>query len=497
MLPSDRMRACPQCLTVFEGNPDFCRFDGVRLEAFDRKDPLEGRCFRGYRFDSLIGPGAAGVVYRGSVEASERPCAIKLIYGEMATDAQAVEQLGREVRAIRRINHPNIVEILDSGRTECHVPFLVMELLEGRSLRKVVETEIPLGADRVGQLAQQLASGLSAAHRLGYVHRDLKPANIMLTPTEYGWERAKILDFGIIASLRAPAEHERLSKPGYILGAPTYMAPEQVDPAAVAPQTDVYALGVILYELLTGEPPFTGTLERVLVAKMTEPPPPLPPWTGGLGDLVGRLLATKPEDRPPSALHVHAELKRLGLVLEDPAPTIRILRKVLGTPDGPEPGRAGFTGTTGRPNGKADRPPLTPRPVATETYPPSPDPRLSYANAEPARAARHRTEPGLLEPEPPASARPVDVDASLLFAAGATSTRTVGPPDGGGRRPTTPTAEGTIRVLRDMPSRMPNWMLVLLLVALAAAVATLTYAHFGAEATVVLADPPADNVVSP
>ena len=498
-----------------------------------------------------------GALYRGSVEATHQPCAIKLIYGEMATDAQVVDRLEREMRAVRRIDHPHIVRLIDSGQSECRVPFLVMEWVEGRSLRKVVETEIPLEADRVGRLAQQLSAGLSAAHRLGYVHRDLKPANIMLTPTEHGWERAKILNFGIAAALQAPAERERLGKAGYILGSPTYMAPEQVDPTAVAPQTDVYALGVILYELLTGEPPFVGTLERVLVAKMTEPPPPLPPWTGGLGELVGRLLATRPEDRPPSALHVDAELGRLGLLGDDPSTTVRSRRKLHGAPAPSPTSTDGPADAANRPNGKTDRPtpteplgqpPAAPVPVA-DTLPliatraaPAPDELMSYEDAGPTRTegppkaigtassnssvsippgaetldapplsrevVEHRSAdsagrtpvptgppalgvPGAVRDpaEPHAPAGLVDVDDSVLYAVDSAPTRTVEPQDGPGPR-------FSLRPRGD-EERMPRWMIALIFVALALVAATLTYAYLGVDATVVLADPPADHVVSP
>ena len=199
--------------------------------------------------------------------------------------------------------------------------YLVMELIDGRTLKSIIEEEAPLKPTRAGRFAEQLVAGLAEAHHQGFVHRDLKPGNIMVMNSSTGVEQIKILDFGIVASLSSLTDADRLTKTGYIVGTPTYMAPEQVDPKAVSPQADVYALGVILYELLAGQPPFNGSLEQILVAKMTEAPAPIP-QAGELGNLVMSLLDSNPARRPQNALHVSAELSRLSLLNDDPA-TVR------------------------------------------------------------------------------------------------------------------------------------------------------------------------------
>ncbi len=312
------MRACPACLSVFASEPEFCAFDGERLQE---EDALFGRAIGGYRLDGLIGIGGTGCVFRSWKLSSGQPCAIKILYGEMATDRSVAERFRREAEAIRAIDHPNVVKILDAGRSPAGLTYLVMELVEGPTLRSVIDDEAPIDPRRVGRLAEQLVAGLAEAHRQGFVHRDLKPGNIIVLPDRQGRETVKILDFGIVASLQNRDADDRLTKTGYIVGTPTYMPPEQVDPKAVSAQVDVYALGIILYELLAGAPPFTGTLEQVLVAKMTQRPPPLP-GAGELGDLVLSLIEPEPSRRPANALRVSAELSRLSLLSAEPA-TVR------------------------------------------------------------------------------------------------------------------------------------------------------------------------------
>jgi len=312
------MRACPQCLTVYESDPEYCAFDGEQtVGVAEGVDPLAGLTLDGYRLEQRLGVGGTGCVYRSTNLDSGQDCAIKLLFGEMATDKDLAERFRREAEAMKHIDHPNVVSVLECATSAEGLTYLVMEFVPGRTLKQVVEQEAPLAPGRVGRLAEQLVAGMAEAHRLGYVHRDLKPSNVMISGNP-GAETTKILDFGIVASLHERQQDNRLTKTGYIVGTPTYMAPEQIDPHAVTPQVDVYALGVMIYEMLAGKPPFTGTLEQILVAKMTSPAPKLD--TGSeLGGLVMRLLATSPEDRPPTALHVSAELARTTLLSVDPA----------------------------------------------------------------------------------------------------------------------------------------------------------------------------------
>lgn len=312
------MRACPECLSVFATDPEFCSLDGTALLSGD--DALAGKILAGHRIDALIGVGGTGCVFSGRRVSDGKSCAIKVLFGEMASDKSISARFEREAEAMKAISHRNVVSIWDYGTTERGLIYLVMGLLDGITLKDRIERDAPLQPDHAVRILEQLTAGLAEAHRQGFVHRDLKPGNVILEGP-FGREQVKILDFGIVASLRDSNERERLTKTGYIIGTPTYMAPEQVDPSAVTPQVDVYALGVILYEMLTGEPPFTGTLEQILVAKITTEPKPIENG-GDIGELVMSMLHMDPEERPPSALHVSAELSRLSLLTDDPA-TVR------------------------------------------------------------------------------------------------------------------------------------------------------------------------------
>ena len=308
------VRACPACLSVFATEPEFCAFDGERLVD---AQALKGRVLGDFRFEELIGMGGTGGVFRGSHVKTGRPCAIKLVFGEVATEWAVQERFRREIQAVSALDHPNIVQILSHGRTPAGLMYMVMELAVGLTLKDLIEREGPLAPLRVGRFAEQLVSGLAEAHHKGFVHRDLKPCNIVVSRDDAGREQLKILDFGIVASLHQRMANPRMTKTGFIVGTPTYMAPEQVDAKLVSPQADVYALGIILYEMLTGAPPFDGSFEQVLVAKMTRPLPPLP-QAGELGPLISSMVDAQPERRPANALQLNAALSRISLLSDDP-----------------------------------------------------------------------------------------------------------------------------------------------------------------------------------
>jgi serine/threonine protein kinase len=307
------MRACPHCLSVYSIDAEHCSVDGEKLSG---PSALRGKDVDGYVFDELLGIGGTGCVYRGHTK-NGTPCAIKLLFREMATDESLIERFRREAEAVTAMDHPNVVRIFGYGTTPVGSVFIAMEYLEGKTLKDILEADAPLAHARAGRIAEQMAQGLGEAHRLGFVHRDLKPGNIMICPDRFGREQVKLLDFGIVASLKDKAQDDRLTKTGYIVGTPIYMAPEQIDPKAVGPHVDVYALGVMLYEMLCGQPPFRGTLEQILVAKMTEDPTPIEDG-GELGALALRFLEKDPEKRPKNALQASAELGRLSLLSDDP-----------------------------------------------------------------------------------------------------------------------------------------------------------------------------------
>jgi serine/threonine-protein kinase len=319
------MRVCPRCRSIFSTPADRCGLDGAQLIDTD-EDPLIDQQVDQYKIIELLGGGAMGCVYRGKHAILSTDVAVKVLYGNFALNQRLVERFRREAQAIARMNHPNIVNVLDFRRTEAGLTFIAMELVQGRTLEKALAHERRFTAARTAAIARQIASGLAEAHRTGFVHRDMKPSNIMLVDSN-GLETVKILDFGVVGLLHA-ASRQKLTVAGHIVGTPNYMAPEQARSSTVGPPADLYALGVIMFEMLEGRPPFEGfAVAEVLLKHINEAPPPLDVSSPALGKLVMSLLEKKPERRPASAQRVIGEIDRMNL---DVASTEQILlNKVL------------------------------------------------------------------------------------------------------------------------------------------------------------------------
>lgn len=292
------MRFCPHCSSLFRGDFEHCAVDGTRLETVRAgRDPLLGRAVDRYRIEALLGAGSTGRVYRATHRARETVLALKVIWGDLGADQRLVRRFQRGASATRRIQHPNVVRILDFGTTIGGLSFLAMELVAGDSLQAVIDRQGPVGAPLTARVGLQVAQGLDAAHRAGFVHRDVKPANLVLGGPETA-PSLKILDFGLVGLATADAD-ARITASGTFVGTPLYMAPEQARNASdVGPGADIYSLGVVLYELLTGQPPFRGTTPlEVMIAHSTLPVPSLAA-SGGVGPLVSAMLEKIPERRP-------------------------------------------------------------------------------------------------------------------------------------------------------------------------------------------------------
>lgn len=306
------MRICPRCSSVYAAHVARCGLDNELLVEGPH-DPLVGKTLDRYLIVERLGAGGMGCVYRATHTIIDREYAIKVLYGDFACDDKFRARFQREAQAVSKIRHPNVVTVEDFGTTSTGLTFLAMEMVRGRTLEEVIAKEAPLSPTRTGHIIRQVAAGLGAAHELGFVHRDVKPANVMLTKIE-GVECVKILDFGAV-NLRAVPVDQRLTSIGHIIGTPTYMAPEQTQDPNVEPTADLYALGVMMHEMLTGEPPFTGNgRAEVLVKHITEAPPPTPP-SRGLEALTQRLLRKLPAERPQSATEVIGAIDRLNLGL--------------------------------------------------------------------------------------------------------------------------------------------------------------------------------------
>ncbi len=312
------MWVCPQCGSVYAPDPARtasarCTLDNAELVE-SSSDPLVGRRLDRYQIEGRLAVGGMGCVYQARHAVLDRSYAIKVLFGDFAHDERFQARFRREATAVSRIDHPNIVKVEDFGRTPAGLTFLAMELVVGQTLEELLAEVGPLSPARAAQIVRQAADGLGAAHDLGFVHRDVKPANVMLARSPRDDDIVKILDFGTV-SLRALPSDERLTAVGHLIGTPMYMAPEQVQNPNVGPTADVYALGVMLYEMLVGRPPFTARRRAEVIVQHLTADPPSPPPKQGLERLVARMLRKRPEERPASMAEVIAELDTLGFDL--------------------------------------------------------------------------------------------------------------------------------------------------------------------------------------
>jgi serine/threonine protein kinase len=303
-----RILACPRCGASYNIETERCYRDGQRLIVPDR-DPLIDRTIGHYVVFEHIGDGGLGRVYRAGNVYLEQVVALKVLFGNLSVDRSATERFRLEARAASQVRHENLVEVFDFGVTPEGLVYMVMEYLEGRTLLDVIRENRVWPRERIIDVTRQIARGLAAAHENGLVHRDLKPANVMLLD-EPPNERVKILDFGLVGFHGALSEDPtRLTRPGELLGTPAYMSPEQVMGNEIDPRTDLYALGVILYQLVSGRLPFNGDIGEIMRAHVASPPPPIPNG-GPLGKLAMQLLEKLPEHRPQTARQVIDALQR-------------------------------------------------------------------------------------------------------------------------------------------------------------------------------------------
>lgn len=278
-------------------------------KVLSRPESLSGARLGSYTLLDQIGWGAMCVVYRARHEGSGREFAIKVLQFGRPSLRNHIQRMRREATVVLKIDHPNVVKALEFGTAPRIGVYLVLELLPGTTLQEVLQLEGPLDPVRSARIAKQTALGLTAAHRAGYVHRDLKPANLMLVGPVAN-ETVKILDFGIVGLLRAANGCMQLTQDDLIVGTPSHMAPEQFESSNVGPRADIYALGAILYHMLSGRPPFIGSMREIIAQHLMAPPDPLPIFAG-LGPLAHAMLQKRPEDRPESAEAVAAALDAL------------------------------------------------------------------------------------------------------------------------------------------------------------------------------------------
>ncbi len=266
-----------------------------------------------YTVVRLIDRGSMADVFEAHDSQWKRGVALKILRGQVARDPEALERLRREAQVQSMISHRNVAAVYGGGATKRNEPYLVVELLQGQSLRHVVQGKGSVPAEHAASYVWQALQGLSAAHKLGVFHRDLKPANLMLEPSPGPVERVVVIDFGF-AALEGG---ERLTKVGHVVGSLAYLAPERLQGDRGSAGADLYAMGVILYELLAGVRPFVADEDYQLIEMQLDavPRPPslvtpsanIPP---ALEALVMRSLLKNPQERAASALDMAADIER-------------------------------------------------------------------------------------------------------------------------------------------------------------------------------------------
>jgi len=348
-------RFCPACGAVL--------VEDVPHEVAATSEPspppgsasLIGRSFDGFTIEAEIGGGAFGTVFRGCQSGLDRPVAIKVPTREIAADPVMARRFAREARSAARITHPGVVAIYAVGELDDGRPYLAMQLIDGEPLDRIL-ADGPIPAVRALKIARNVASALSETHAADVVHRDLKPSNIMWRRDRNGDDRITLVDFGIAIANPGNAEATRLTAHG-VIGTPHYMSPEQAHGEIADHRADLYALGCIIFELVTGKPPFDGSGFEVLLAHLGRPSPApseVNEEVPGIVDrLVVHLMAKRPDDRPQTADEVVTLIDEALAQLEGrSAPSDSAMK----TRRSPGPPRKTSAQTTN------ERPPPPPRP---------------------------------------------------------------------------------------------------------------------------------------
>ena len=325
------MRTCPTCKMKYPMNVTFCLQDGTPLVEI--QELTEGAVVKEkYRILGKIGQGDMSTVYNALHLRLDEVRALKVMDAELARDPLFRKRFEQEALLTRKLQHPNVLRVDDIDETEDGRPFMVMEAVEGPSVKKVIQEEGPLPAKRVCSIARQVASALAAAHELGMIHRDIKPDNIVLIQTPSG-ERAKVLEFGM-AKLKEARVGDKagmltLSGALAVIGTPQYMSPELAQGKRgdeLDGRSDIYSLGIVMYEMLTGALPFkSGTVMNMVFAHVQTPPKPIGEVRPDLAipepvaALVMKCLEKNRDARPASAKALMEELEQAGgLQLEQP-----------------------------------------------------------------------------------------------------------------------------------------------------------------------------------
>jgi serine/threonine-protein kinase len=280
----------------------FCPRDGSTLRAPPGSDLVGSILADRYHVIRRIGEGGMGQVYLAEHVKMKRKSAVKVLHQGMVHDPDAISRFNREASNASQIQHPNVAAIYDFGETPEGLIYLAMEFVDGEPLTKIIERHGALTAARAADIGQQVASALEAAHDMGIIHRDLKPDNIMIARGRAGEDVAKVVDFGIAKAMEA--DDQKVTKTGLAIGTPEYMSPEQLGGDQLDSRTDIYSLGLVTFNMLTGQLPFPSVVSReALIMRLTEKPRTLAEirndvvWPAELQTVMDKALANHPADR--------------------------------------------------------------------------------------------------------------------------------------------------------------------------------------------------------
>jgi len=280
----------------------FCPRDGSTLRAPPGSDLVGSILADRYHVIRRIGEGGMGQVYLAEHVKMKRKSAVKVLHQGMVHDPDAISRFNREASNASQIQHPNVAAIYDFGETPEGLIYLAMEFVDGEPLTKIIERHGALTAARAADIGEQVASALEAAHDMGIIHRDLKPDNIMIARGRAGEDVAKVVDFGIAKAMQA--DDQKVTKTGLAIGTPEYMSPEQLGGDQLDSRTDIYSLGLVTFNMLTGQLPFPSVVSReALIMRLTEKPRTLAEirtdlhWPAELQTVMDKALANHPADR--------------------------------------------------------------------------------------------------------------------------------------------------------------------------------------------------------